>query len=1460
MSWTAVSNASKYRVEYRQRGELDWIVDDDTLTMTSHTVDGLTCGLEYQFRLSGYGSGTVYAEEWSDTSAPLTTSSGDCPPAEFGQESYSFAVTDEAVVDDVVGRVSATGSEGDAVTYSITAGNGDGFFSIDRESGEIKVASSLNGESGSTVTLTVQAEDANRGSATVEVTISIILGCSGGTAVSNPTTNTGLLGDCNALLRSRNSLAGTATLNWDINTGIGSWDGVTLGGTPQRVTGLSLISERLTGVVPQALGDLSELERLELNANSLAGEIPAELGKLDELQALHLDGNDLTGEIPAELGNLTNLSELYLSNNRLTGRIPKELGNLGQLTLLILEVNRLEGSIPPELGNLSRLEWLWLRTNDLTGAVPASLADLTNLTHLLLDGNNLMGCVPLSLKSVATNDLNDAGLTDCQPGPAAPTGLSVSITDGVFSAGWSSVSNTNNYEVQYRTGGAAGTWASAGTSTTTSLDYSPTGGPVCDTTYDFRVRAHGDGITFAAGWGTASVAVSVDTPACNQGPVFNPASYTFAVAEDASVGDNVGAVTANDSDTGDTLAFSITAGNGDGKFSIDDGTGEITVAAALDYETATSYTLSVQVDDGNNGTDTATVTVNVSNVADTLPPAPTGVNASLVGGNFTVTWTTVSGTNNYEVQYRTGGNAGTWGSAGTSTSDTFDYSPTGGPDCGTTYDFRVRAHGDGTDHTADWGDESSEISILSEACATPEFSTTTYTLKVAEDASVGDDVGTVKATDANASDTLTYSITAGNGDGKFTIDDGTGEITVAATLDYETTPSYTLTVQVDDGTMRTDTATVTVNVTNVADTLPPAPTGVSASLAGGTFTVTWTAVSGADNYEVQFRTGGATTDWTSVGATTSTSLDFTPTGNLECGGYDFRVRAHGDGTTHTADWGVESDEASVDTETCATPEFSTTTYTFIVAENASVGDDVETVTATDANAGETLAYSITAGNGDGKFTIDDGTGEISVAAALDHETTPSYTLTVQIDDGTMRTDTATVTINVTNVADTLPPAPAVVNGSRLFFTFTIGWTAVSGADNYEVQVRTGGDTDTWTTAGTTANTTLQYRPSPFPTCDVTLDFRVRAHGDGADYLADWGPVSIVKSVDTHECQVAPEFGAEAYSFTLPDDAEVDDAVGTVTATDDNTDDLLSYSITEGNDDGKFAIDRETGEITVNASLDYETTPVYTLTVKATDGGVVMEGIDSATVTISLTLAECSNGTVVSSPADNPKLVRDCSILLAAEDTLKGDGALNWSEDLVMSSWDGVTLEPGSDTFVKSLVLDTKGLTGSIPASFGGMAELERLDLDDNQLTGGIPSELGNLSNLVHLNLFDNQLTGAIPSELGLLSRLSTMRLYDNMLSDGIPTELGNLDNLTTLILDNNRLTGSIPAELGNMTSLEWLWLRDNQLTGEIPEELEDLSNLSNLFLTGNTFTGCIPSGLDDVQNHDLDQLSIDFCS
>jgi VCBS repeat-containing protein len=95
---------------------------------------------------------------------------------------------------------------------------------------------------------------------------------------------------------------------------------------------------------------------------------------------------------------------------------------------------------------------------------------------------------------------------------------------------------------------------------------------------------------------------------------------------------------------------------------------------------------------------------------------------------------------------------------------------------------------------------------------------TNQSLSVNENSAAGIVVGTVAASDADAGQTLTYAIVAGNDSGAFAINAATGQITVAnAALNFEGTNSFSLTVQVtDSGTPAlANSATVTVNVNDV---------------------------------------------------------------------------------------------------------------------------------------------------------------------------------------------------------------------------------------------------------------------------------------------------------------------------------------------------------------------------------------------------------------------------------------------------------------------------------------------------------------------------------------------------------------------------------------------------------------------------------------------------------------------
>ena len=109
------------------------------------------------------------------------------------------------------------------------------------------------------------------------------------------------------------------------------------------------------------------------------------------------------------------------------------------------------------------------------------------------------------------------------------------------------------------------------------------------------------------------------------------------------------------------------------------------------------------------------------------------------------------------------------------------------------------------------------------------------------------------------------------------------------------------------------------------------------------------------------------------------------------------------------------------------PYFTNDNITLDVLENIAVNAQIATLTALDGD-GDTPTYAITAGNTNTQFAIDANSGTLTIAKALDHETTPTHKLTIQANDGNGKTEEITTTINVLDIIEPPeppPPAPAI---------------------------------------------------------------------------------------------------------------------------------------------------------------------------------------------------------------------------------------------------------------------------------------------------------------------------------------------------------------------------------------------------------------------------------------------------
>ena len=297
---------------------------------------------------------------------------------------------------------------------------------------------------------------------------------------------------------------------------------------------------------------------------------------------------------------------------------------------------------------------------------------------------------------------------------------------------------------------------------------------------------------------------------------------------------------------------------------------------------------------------------------------------------------------------------------------------------------------------------------------------------------------------------------------------------------------------------------------------------------------------------------------------------------------------------------------------------------------------------------------------------------------------------------------------------------------------------------------------------------------------------VTVSGTATNSLGITGPESVTLTIIDDD---APVFADDSISYTftagVPASRVLPEAqYGNGT---------LTYSISPALSNGVTFAPGPPARMGVSSTTVAAAETSYTLTAMDAEG-------DTDTMTVSITVLDgvCPNSAAVSGYTD-PGIVADCEALLASKDLLRGDQALNWSEDLSIDSWQGIEI---AHERVVGIDLSSRGLSGSIPSELAILTNLRRLVLILNKLNGLIPPEVGNLEDLRFLDLRWNQLTGEIPSQLGELNNLQRLYLGDNKLSGPVPPELGRLANLEELFLSHNRLSGEIPSELGNLANLQ----------------------------------------------------------
>ncbi|KAG4205588.1 hypothetical protein ERO13_A04G112500v2 [Gossypium hirsutum] len=186
----------------------------------------------------------------------------------------------------------------------------------------------------------------------------------------------------------------------DPNSVLQSWDSTLVNpctwfhvtcNSENSVTRVDLGNANLSGQLVPQLGELLNLQYLELYSNNISGIIPEDLGNLTNLVSLDLYLNTLTGHIPSTLGKLQKLRFLRLNNNTLAGQIPMPLTTIMSLQVLDLSNNKLEGDIPVN-GSFSLFTPISFANNRLNNPPPAPPPPITP-TAPIPSGNSATGAI-----------------------------------------------------------------------------------------------------------------------------------------------------------------------------------------------------------------------------------------------------------------------------------------------------------------------------------------------------------------------------------------------------------------------------------------------------------------------------------------------------------------------------------------------------------------------------------------------------------------------------------------------------------------------------------------------------------------------------------------------------------------------------------------------------------------------------------------------------------------------------------------------------------------------------------------------------------------------------------------------------------------------------------------------------------------------------------------------------------
>ncbi|KAL3973507.1 hypothetical protein ACER0C_024714 [Sarotherodon galilaeus] len=703
-------------------------------------------------------------------------------------------------------------------------------------------------------------------------------------------------------------------------------------------------------------------------------------------------------------------------------------------------------------------------------------------------------------------------------------------------------------------------------------------------------------------------------------PVFLEPLYEVRVPEDTSPWKDILQISAKDGDNNSKLVYSIHSSlhpDSTKLFHLDPKSGVLVMTEELDYEKIAVHTLTVMVRDQGIPVkrNFAKVVVHVEDCNDHSPAflspryeigvsnlAPTGTEVLRVkaldkdmGSNAHISYSLHSG--NIDNVFTIDPDLGS-----ISVSKPLDLQPQD------LFHLTVKATDQGFPQRSDLCSVHVHVQVSEQT--PPTFPSDEYLTEISELSAVGTPVVTVSASSPAA---VHYDIESGNWNGTFYINSYTGLISTQGRLDYETCDSYKLRVTASTTAGAVSRTVVHIYVVDENDNAPVFEQREYQGQIGESAHIN-SMVMGERNTPLVIRASDSDRDSNSLltyqilepEALKVFRIDSSMGTISLISPLDFETKAEYHFTVQVKDSGEPSLYAAepakvtvrvLDLNDCP-PQFTASAYESSIILPAVRDAEVVRITAHDADS--VVSYSVTEGNLHNAFSIHPNTGLITVNNVSDFR--PFYQLRVKAFDGLYR-DLATVNISVTNLTDSdlrfehkaystsvsenikTVKTLAALKVTGCFLNEPLLYSVLNPAGRFTISP----------TAGLLETTGVPFDREEQDVYDIVVKVQdIRTPPRTA--------ITKVKVFIDDVNDNSPQFLNLPFSMMISEDAEPGDVLYQVTAIDRDLGENGAIVYTLEEDYGLFRIDPDMGDVSLQRPLDFNALNKYILTVSAIDEG------------------------------------------------------------------------------------------------------------------------------------------------------------------------------------------------------------------------------------------------------------------